>query len=87
MSDYIIEVVAPLLPGEPRTWVREMNFEYQNGRGQLLETRDASEAKRFKSNGDAMQFWKTQSTRRPLRPDGEPNRPLTAYTVSIEVGP
>lgn len=85
---YIIEIIAPKHSREPRrTWVRAMDFEVRNGRGELLETVLITEAKRFKTNADAMEFWKTQSERRPLRPDGEPNRPLTAFTVLIEKGP
>jgi len=33
-----------------------------------------------------MLAWMTQSTSKPLRPDGKPNRPLTAYSVAaVEV--
>lgn len=36
------------------------------------------------SQAAAMECWKTQSTVQPLRDDGQPNRPLTAYNVVIE---
>lgn len=45
-------------------------------------TDDIDKALKFDSFKDAVATWQTQSTKVPLRPDGEPNRPLTAYTVS-----
>lgn len=38
---------------------------------------------RFKTFNEAMAFYRTQSKARPLRPDGNPNRPMTALTVEI----
>jgi hypothetical protein len=38
----------------------------------------------FEDHAAAMEVWTRQSRVRPLRPDGKPNRPLTAYTISIE---
>lgn len=31
----------------------------------------------------ALETWKRQSRSTPLRPDGQPNRPLTAFTMAI----
>lgn len=45
---------------------------------------DPAKALRFPAFIDAAEFWKTQSTAVPFRPDGEPNRPLTAFMVAIE---
>lgn len=42
-------------------------------------------AMRFANTGEAIAAWNTASTRRPLRPDGKPNKPLTALTVEVEV--
>jgi hypothetical protein len=42
------------------------------------------EAMIFPTHVEALMFWKTQSTIVPLRPDGKPNRPLTAFSVSVE---
>ena len=41
-------------------------------------------ALRFDTNADAMIAWKRISITRPRRPDGRPNRPLSALTVAIE---
>lgn len=57
--------------------------DYANGRGLVEATDDPSRALRFASTEAAMQAWKLPSVVRPLRPDGRPNRPLSAWTVSI----
>ena len=54
------------------------------GRGNLTVTHEKRLAKRFSDFHEAASFWKQQSKRNPLRPDGKPNRPLTAYTVEFE---
>jgi hypothetical protein len=54
------------------------------GMGDERWTNDLANAKRFKTFVEAMECWKAQSTVRPLRSDGKPNRPLTAYSVSPE---
>ena len=47
-------------------------------------TDDLAKAKKFKSFSEAMECWKAQSTVHPLRIDGRPNRPLTAFSVMAE---
>lgn len=54
-----------------------------DGRGYVNASANMRRALRFKSFGDAFECWKMQSDAVPLRDDGEPNRPLTAYTVQI----
>jgi hypothetical protein len=44
-------------------------------------TDDIAKAKRFATFSDAVECWKRQSTVRPIRDDGKPNRPLTAFSV------
>jgi len=44
-------------------------------------TTDTAKALAFPNGADALLFWRQQSKRTPLRPDGRPNRPLTAFTV------
>lgn len=46
----------------------------------LITTDDPSKARQFSSAADAMEYWRRSYG---LRPDGKPNRPLTAYTVEI----
>jgi hypothetical protein len=45
---------------------------------------DPSLAMRFETAAAAMNCYRLTSTRKPTRPDGRPNRPLTACSVSIE---
>lgn len=54
-----------------------------NGFGDLALTADPAKAKRYPSTTAAAEDYRRSSTVRPTRPDGEPNRPLTAYTVEI----
>jgi hypothetical protein len=54
------------------------------GRGTGMFSRDVAHALRFNTKADAIEFWNRASRLRPLRPDGEPNKPMTAYTVEIE---
>lgn len=55
-----------------------------DGRGDATFTDDKAKALVFDSLAKAFETWKTQSTIRPLRPDGKPNRPLTAFTITFE---
>jgi hypothetical protein len=54
------------------------------GQCRLHATAHHTEALRFESMLEALEVWKTVDPRAPLRPDGEPNRPLTAFSVSVE---
>jgi hypothetical protein len=38
---------------------------------------------RFPSAADAFDEWKRVSTVRPIRHDGKPNRPLSAFTLKV----
>jgi hypothetical protein len=46
-------------------------------------TYEQAEAKQFDDAGQALDFWRTQSTIWPLRSDGKPNRPLTALSAEF----
>lgn len=50
----------------------------------VTTTPNPDEAMRFAGVADAQGTWARKSTRWPIRPDGQPNRPLTAFTVSLE---
>jgi hypothetical protein len=54
-----------------------------DGRGDLTTTPDLADALRFETSYAAMEFWRQQSMVAPIRMDGKPNRPLTAFTVTI----
>src|SRR5262252_2180278 len=52
--------------------------------GRLETTRFPYLAMRFDSPKEAIECWRTQAPEpHDLRPDGKPNRPLTAFSVSI----
>ena len=53
------------------------------GLGQVWSTAELGEAIHFPVYADAMRFYLQVSTVKPLRDDGKPNRPLTAFTVGI----
>jgi hypothetical protein len=55
-----------------------------DGLGDDQWTDNLAKAKRFLTFEAAMECWQAQSRVTPLRDDGEPNRPLTAYSVTVE---
>jgi hypothetical protein len=58
-----------------------------DGRGHSRWTADPAAALTFDTASAAFECWRQVSGVRPTRPDGLPNRPLTAITVSIEPRP
>lgn len=79
---YLIERGSDNAPvGE---WLKDANVEAFNGRGECLGTLDVSEAKKFSTVQEAMRFYNKVPACRPIREDGRPNKPLTAYTVEIQ---
>jgi hypothetical protein len=55
------------------------------GRGYFKATADIKQAMKFQSHKEAFEFYQTQSTVMPIRPDGKPNRPLTAFTIELSL--
>lgn len=76
---------SPALFADGGCFLREINP--ASATGQIVVTRNPRAAMLFPDAAAALAAWKTQSTVAPLRRDGEPNRPLTAYTVEIEPAP
>jgi hypothetical protein len=68
-------------------YLRSADVNAHGGRGSVDAVQDPAEARRFPDVVDAMEYWRRQSEVRPLRPDGLPNRPLTAYTVEVVDAP
>jgi hypothetical protein len=54
------------------------------GRGTSAWAKDRYDAMIFMDFAAAHAHWSQQSTVLPFRPDGRPNKPLTAFTVEIE---
>jgi len=71
----------------PGAYLKSCDLEYAGGHGLATWTADKSEALAFGSYREAFEAWRAVPECCPLRDDGEPNRPLTAFTVEIEEGP
>ena len=64
-------------------FVESGNHDAAGGRGYFDFAPDPRRAMQFATSGEALEFWKRQSRVKPLRPDGKPNRPLTAASITI----
>jgi hypothetical protein len=64
-------------------WLKSADIEAEGGRGKVEWTAIPNFAKTFDSQGEAYAFWLQESKTVPTRPDGQPNKPLTAFTVEI----
>lgn len=69
--------------GEP-IYLKSYDPDGNNGHGDIEITFDPLEAKLFDTSSEAMDEWMKVSTVLPVRPDGKPNRPLSAYTIETE---
>jgi hypothetical protein len=65
-------------------YLRSFDPEAQHGRGEIRTTTFRELALRFDGLTAAWECWQTQSKSVPLRNDGRPNKPLTAYTVTFD---
>ena len=83
----VLHIVARADGGtaDPRIgcYVVESDVDAHGGRGELVVTEQIENAKSFENIADALAYWTKQSSVKPLRPDGKPNRPLTAFTVEV----
>jgi hypothetical protein len=86
----LMKVVA-MADGRPGNWagtyLHSADFDANAGIGDMAFTSDPQRAMRFADARAALELWRTQSTVLPLRPDGKPNRPLTALTIEIVEAP
>lgn len=57
--------------------------EANGGQGSASWTPDPAEAMAFESGMAAMECYRAQPRARPLRADGKPNRPLTAFMIGL----
>ncbi len=64
-------------------WLVEYDPDGHGGAGLIVSTRAMSNAYVFENARKALEAWRAVSTIRPLRFDGKPNRPLTAWTVEL----
>lgn len=67
----------------PGQYLYRYDPEYANGAGDAVTTDDPTKAARFANAGDAFECWRSVPRSLPQRPDGKPNRPLTAFTIEV----
>lgn len=65
-------------------YLLSFDLDAHEGRGAIAMTVDPTKALTWPDVADVLAAWKAQSTVRPLRPDGKPNRPLSALTIEPE---
>jgi hypothetical protein len=84
---YVIRAIA-FANGAPcphaGQWLAHFDVDALNGQGWGEFTDKILNAKKFNTFEQAMEFWGRQSKVQPWRPDGMPNKPLTALTAVIE---
>lgn len=61
-------------------YLKAFDFEAHDGQGLIDMTPNIDEAMKFETFTDAFNFARTSPKCKPIRPDGKPNRPLTATT-------
>jgi hypothetical protein len=64
-------------------YLRSYDPEAHGGAGHVEVTAELEHAQRFPSLLEAMELWKAVPANNPVRLDGKPNRPLSAYSVEI----
>lgn len=87
MAEYIIRCVAAgsgAASPYDGMYLKRYLPEAHDGQGEAEWTADLAEAVTFPDALAARQAWMHIPVSRPTREDGNPNRPLTAFSVSIE---
>lgn len=84
MTRHVIRVITDPTQPEAGPLVSYYNPDADGGRGAVRLTVEPTEAATFDTAAEAAEFYRQTSTVRPTRPDGQPNRPLTAYTVMLD---
>jgi hypothetical protein len=65
-------------------YVKSYDVEAHDGRGDVTFTKNVADAMTFADMPSAVAFTMRQPASRPLRADGKPNRPLTAFTLELK---
>jgi hypothetical protein len=87
--DYVIRLIrrADGVPSPGFDGKFVVRFYDTGRRGVLIVDDDPQRARRFHAKHAAVHYWQKQSRRRPLLPNGEPNRPLQAFVAAIGLAP
>lgn len=87
---YVIRCVG--MPGFSRSasagipvgeYLKSYDPEAHSGSGWAEWTHNLDEAQTFPESIAAFRHWQSVPASRPTRPDGHPNKPLTAFTIEI----
>lgn len=82
MTGPVVMVLRGQANGDPTPgdgqFLKAFDFEAGDGVGMIDTTTDVHEAKQFADVAEAVEFRNRSPECKPLRPDGLPNRPLTA---------
>lgn len=70
-------------PIDPPQYVVAYDPEAHDGMGYVESDTDPEEPLTFATVEEAIEFWRQSPDNRPLREDGKPNRPLTAFSVEF----
>lgn len=81
--DNVVMFMRDVLTNRVHGYLKSFDPDADGGRGIVTFTPWESEAKTFATSNEALEFWRQQSVRLPLRPDGKPNKPLTAFHAEI----
>lgn len=83
------KAAAELLRGGPvlGEYLKAFDVDAHEGRGDATFTKNVAKAMRFKDVAEALAAYQMQSKLRPMRRDGRPNRPLTAFNMTVETIP
>lgn len=65
-------------------YLQHYNPSANHGRGDATFTNDQDKAMQFASVFDALQMIMQAPPERPLRADGQPNRPIRAFSLEIQ---
>jgi hypothetical protein len=80
----IVGLAAGDITGAEGKYVKEYTPSGFGGRGDLVVTDEIADAKLYPDLVAAWEEYKRVSDTHPWRSDGKPNRPLTAFTVSMQ---
>jgi hypothetical protein len=95
VSHFVMQIVSLVSGDQATAFDGQYLEEYDPGRNghdphgrpmlaHVKTTPDPHRAMRFKTAGEAMDLWQAVDPRQPTRPDGRPNRPLTAFTITLQ---
>lgn len=83
MTEALGVLAESLDPEATPVYLEWFDVDGRDGLGSETLTFDIAKALRFETTEQALAAWKRQSNVRPIRPDGKPNRPLTAYSAEV----